>query len=741
MSDQLDERLVKVLGDRTAKALEKGLGLRTVGDLMRHYPRRYAERGELTNFASLNEGELVTVVADVSKVVVRPLRNRRGSMLEVILTDGSGYLSLTFFNQAWRERDLAPGRRGLFAGRITLFRGKRQLTHPDYEMLDGSILDSPDPIAEQERVAQFAGALLPVYSATAKLPSWRIAQCVRTVLDNLDDVSDPLPFGTIEKYNYPSLLEALRSIHLPKSFAEAAQAKERLTFEEAFTLQVLLAERRSKLRSLVAIPRLVRSGGLLEAFDSKLPFDLTRGQREVSAEIETDLCATHPMHRLLQGEVGSGKTIVALRAMLAVIDAGGQCALLAPTEVLAQQHFRSITEMLGDLAMKGMIGSAGSATKIVLLTGSSNAAQRRGALQDIASGEAGVAIGTHALLGEKVEFKDLGLVVIDEQHRFGVEQRDVLRAKASLPPHLLVMTATPIPRTVAMTIFGDLDISTLREMPKGRVPIATHVIAALEKPAFVQRAWQRIVEEVKAGRQAYIVAPRIGGTESGSEDLEEAADDLADELDDAPQEVRAKAKAILDIAPALISGPLAEVRVGILHGRLPSDVKDQVMRDFSAGLLDVLIATTVIEVGVDVANATAMVIIDAERFGVSQLHQLRGRVGRGAHSGLCLLITESLEETSARERLDAVAATLDGFELSRVDLEQRREGDVLGKAQSGAHSQLRLLRVLRDEKLIEIAKDEAVQIVEGAGLEAYPALARAVAEIAAHEQSDYLEKV
>jgi ATP-dependent DNA helicase RecG len=741
MTDQLDERLVKVLGDRTAKALEKGLGLKTVGDLMRHYPRRYAERGELTNFSSLIEGELVTVVADVAKVSVRQLRNRKGSMLEVILTDGAGFLSLTFFNQAWRERDLAPGRRGLFAGRVTVFRGKRQLTHPDYELLDGSFLEASDPLVEEEKVAQFAGALLPVYSATAKLPSWRIAQCVKTILDNLEDVSDPLPPQIIKKYGYPSLVEALHTIHLPKSFADAARARERLTYEEAFTLQVLLAERRSKLRSLVAIPRLVRSGGLLEVFDANLPFDLTRGQHEVIAEIETDLCATHPMHRLLQGEVGSGKTIVALRAMLAVIDAGGQCALLAPTEVLAQQHFRSITTMLGELAMKGMIGSAIDATKVVLLTGSSNAAARRGALADIASGEAGIAIGTHALLGDKVEFRDLGLVVIDEQHRFGVEQRDVLRAKASLPPHLLVMTATPIPRTVAMTIFGDLDISTLRELPKGRVPIATHVVAALEKPAFVERAWQRIVEEVKKGRQAYIVAPRIGGEETEPEDLESDADDTADEVDDAPQEVRARAKAILDIAPALITGPLAEVRVGILHGRLPGDVKDQVMRDFSNGLIDVLIATTVIEVGVDVANATAMVIVDADFFGVSQLHQLRGRVGRGKDPGLCLLITESLEETSARDRLDAVAATLDGFELSKVDLEQRREGDVLGKAQSGAHSQLRLLRVVRDEKLIETAKGDAVKIVDGAGIDTFPALARAVAEINAREQSDYLEKV
>ena len=741
MSDQLDERLVKVLGDRTAKALDKGLGLRTVGDLMRHYPRRYAERGELTNFASLNEGELVTVVADVAKVAIRPLRNRRGSMLEVVLTDGTGFLSLTFFNQAWRERDLAPGRRGFFAGRVTLFRGKRQLTHPDYEMLDASILESTDPVAERERVAQFAGALLPVYSATAKLPSWRVAQCVRTVLDNLDEVSDPLPPAIIEKHGYPSLLDALRSIHLPKTFDDAKQARERLAFEEAFTLQVLLAQRRSKLRSLVAIPRSVRGGGLLAAFDAKLPFKLTNGQKEVTTEIESDLSASHPMHRLLQGEVGSGKTVVALRAMLAVIDAGGQCALLAPTEVLAQQHYRSITLMLGDLAMKGMMGGAPSATKVVLLTGSANAGQRRTALLDFKSGDAGIAIGTHALLGGKVEFADLGLVVIDEQHRFGVEQRDVLRAKASTPPHLLVMTATPIPRTVAMTIFGDLDVSTLRELPHGRLAIETHVVAALEKPAFVARAWQRIVEEVKEGRQAYIVAPRIGGEESESDEaIEAGADDLADQIDDAPQEERKKAKAILEIAPDLISGPLSAVRVGVLHGRLSSDTKDQIMRDFTEGMLDVLIATTVIEVGVDVPNATTMVIVDADYFGVSQLHQLRGRVGRGIHAGLCLLVTDCDEGTSSRERLDAVAATMDGFELSRVDLEQRREGDVLGKAQSGSRSQLRLLRVLRDEKLIELAKVEAVQIVEADGVEGHPELARAIAELSAKERSDYLEK-
>jgi len=740
MKDQLDEALVKVLGDRTAKALDKGLGLKSVGDLLRHYPRRYAERGKLTDFASLRDGDLVTVVADIAKVVNRPLRNRKGSMLEVIVTDGAGFLSLTFFNQAWRERELAPGMRGLFAGRVTLFRGKRQLTHPDYEMLGRAVLRPHETESEQELIEEFAGALLPVYPATAKLPSWRIAQCVRTVLDTLTDVHDPLPPEILEEHGYQTLIDALRSVHLPKTSEEKDQALKRLTFEEAFTLQVLLAERRSRLRSLVAVPRALRSGGLLEAFDAKLPFDLTRGQREVSAEIESDLCASRPMHRLLQGEVGSGKTVVALRAMLAVIDAGGQCALLAPTEVLAQQHFRSISAMLGDLAISGMIGAAENSTKVVLLTGSSTATQRRSALLDIASGQAGIAIGTHALLSEKVEFSELGLVVIDEQHRFGVEQRDVLRAKASQPPHLLVMTATPIPRTVAMTIFGDLDISTLRELPKGRVSITTHVVAALEKPAFVERAWQRIVEEVKSGRQAYIVAPRIGGEPAEGEDLEEESADLADESDDAPSELRAKTKAILDIAPALINGPLASVRVAVLHGRLASDEKDFVMRRFAEGAIDVLIATTVIEVGVDVPNATAMVILDADRFGVSQLHQLRGRVGRGSHAGLCLLITESDEKSSARERLNAVASTLDGFELSKVDLEQRREGDVLGTAQSGSRSQLRVLRVVRDEELIELARKDAVRIVENEGIAAYPALAKAIADLGAKEGSDYLEK-
>lgn len=713
MSDRLAEPLVKVLGDRTAKALKK-MGLETVEDLIRHYPRRYAIRGELTDLASLRIGEEVTVMARISQITNRPLRQRKGSILDVVVTDGTGSLTLTFFNQAWRERDLKVGMTGLFAGTVGAFKGKRQLTHPDYEIL-------PDGGDSDSAADQFAGALLPVYPASAALPSWRIATSIKTVLDTLGALPDPLPQTVREKYGLPGLREAFDGVHIPKSKGEANKARERLAWDEAFALQALLLKRRAELQALVAKPRLVRSGGLLESFDANLPFDLTKGQREVSAEIETDLAAVHPMHRLLQGEVGSGKTVVALRAMLAVVDAGGQAALLAPTEVLAQQHYRSISTMLGELALKDMLGGADASTKVVLLTGSQSTAVRKEALLDIASGNAGIVIGTHALIQENVSFFDLGLVVVDEQHRFGVEQRDALRAKASMPPHVLVMTATPIPRTVAMTVFGDLDVSTLRELPQGRSPIATHVVATAEQPHFLDRAWQRIKEEVGKGHQAYVVAPRIG----------EGDDVDSDEI---------KTHSVLDLLPNLAS-ELSGIRVAALHGRMPADEKDQVMRDFASGQIDVLVATTVIEVGVDVANATMMVIMDADRFGVSQLHQLRGRVGRGSAPGLCLLVTGVESGTTARERLDAVAGTLDGFELSQVDLEQRREGDVLGTSQSGVRSHLRILRVLRDEELILNAREEARALLErDPTLKTEPALAAEVERLASQEESSFVEK-
>jgi ATP-dependent DNA helicase RecG len=533
------------------------------------------------------------------------------------------------------------------------------------------------------------------------MTSWKIAQCIDLAIDGLDEVPDFLPEDIREKNGYPTLHQALVQLHKPADLEHAEIARERLTFDEAFLLQLLLAKRKAALRSLDAIARPRVSGGLLDAFDTLLPFELTAGQKEVSAEIESDLAKSHPMHRLLQGEVGSGKTIVALRAMLTVIDNGGQAALLAPTEVLAAQHLRTITKLLGDLAQGGMLGGDEKATQVTLITGSQSAAARKEALALAASGAAGIVIGTHALLGESIVFKDLGLIVVDEQHRFGVEQRDALKSKAHTPAHLLVMTATPIPRTVAMTVFGDLDISTLRELPLGRQPITTHVIAAQEKPAHLERAWQRIAEEVSQGHQAYVVAPRISATNNEDADMDFLFGTESQSI-----------ASVEELGPMLHSGPFSGLRVAPLHGRLSTEVKDSTMSAFSAGDLDVLISTTVIEVGVDVPNATVMVIMDADRFGVSQLHQLRGRIGRGSSPGLCLLVTNSLPETPARIRLEAVASTLDGFELSKIDLEQRREGDVLGASQSGTRSHLRLLRVLRDEELIDSARQSAEKIIE-----------------------------
>ena len=479
--------------------------------------------------------------------------------------------------------------------------------------------------------------------------------------------------------------------------------------------------------------------GIATEFDRRLPFTLTAGQRSVGDAIARDLSCAYPMNRLLQGEVGSGKTVVAVRAMLQVVDAGGQAALLAPTEVLAQQHYRSITQLLGPLGVGGQLGAAEGATRVALLTGSTGAKARRSALSDVFTGDAGILIGTHALLENRVQFADLGLVVIDEQHRFGVEQRDALREKAAgSRPHVLVMTATPIPRTVAMTVFGDLEVSTLSELPVGRSPIATHVVPAAERPHYLERAWERVREEVANGRQVYVVCPRIGG--DAPEDPADDADANAD-ADNADFAGRRPPLAVLDVAPALTGGPLAGIRVEILHGRLHPEEKDRVMTEFAEGAIDVLVATTVIEVGVDVPNATVMVIMDAERFGVSQLHQLRGRVGRGEAPGLCLLVTEMPPDTPSRERLDAVAATADGFRLSRLDLQQRREGDVLGAAQAGRPVSLKLLRLLADEDLIALARDEASTLVESdPGLDRYPALREAIDDMLGPQRAEFLDK-
>ena len=733
----LQDRVKAIVGDKTAEALEKAFGILTIEDLLRHYPRRYVGRGALSDISELLPDDEVTVLAEISAVKLRVANGRK--ILEVVVKDsGKGQLSLTFFNQAWREKDLKVGRTGMFAGKVGVFNGKKQLSHPDYELIpDGDDVDSA--------VAGFADTFIAVYPSSAKFPSWKFKKCIDIALESLDPVPDYAPEGVLKKY--PSLDKAFRDIHKPQTLDEAHLAKARLTFDEALLLQIFLAQRKAEIRAQQAVPRLIRHDGIVAEFEASLPFTFTEGQSEINNEIAQDMQQPHPMHRLLQGEVGSGKTVIALRAMLSVVDAGGQAALLAPTEVLAQQHFSTISKLLGPLAEGGTLGGSPHGTQVALLTGSMSTPAKKEVLTRIASGDAGIVIGTHALLSQGVEFRDLGLVVVDEQHRFGVEQRDALRAKAKLPPHLLVMTATPIPRTVAMTIFGDLDVSTLRQLPGGRSPISTHLIPVLEKPSYLTRAWERIREEVEKGNQAYIVAPRITGAESEkvkstiTDRDREMAKLLGQTLDEEVGEGDDDMASVEELAPQLALGPLKGLRIAPLHGKQSAELKEETMAAFSSKQIDVLVSTTVIEVGVDVPNASTMVIMDADRFGVSQLHQLRGRVGRGSVPGLCLLVTRAPADSPAMERLAAVAATLDGFELSRIDLDQRREGDVLGRAQSGGKSHLRLLRVLRDEQLIIEARELADSMIAAdPKLASYPALAREVAIIREEERSAFLDK-
>ncbi len=730
-----DSKLAAVAGKQAPK-IEKAFGYRTVGDLLHHYPRRWVDKGSLSDLGAIEPDEHVTVIARVVRASQHPYADRRrGGMayrLEVVVATEDAQLMLTFFDKkqhlaSWRESQLSPGRTGLFSGKVGTFRGKLQLINPQTQMFGGDGDQDAQAAADLwDKIPQ----LVTIYPATAAVQSWQIGEAIALALDLVHEVPDLLPEEVRAAHDFLPARQALQWLHRPASWAQKEEAAKRLRFDEAFVTQTVLAQRRAALLALDAQPRTGRDGGLLDRFDERLPFELTAGQQEVGTAVLGDLAAGHPMHRLLQGEVGSGKTVVALRAMLRVVDSGGQAALLAPTEVLAQQHHRSMTAMLGDLAAGGMLGGAADGTQVALLTGSLGAAARREAMLDAVSGSAGIVIGTHALLEDKVQFADLGFVVVDEQHRFGVEQRAALAAKSGgFPPHVLVMTATPIPRTVAMTVFGDLETSTLRELPAGRAPIQTSVVPLADQPSWLERAYQRIREEVAKGHQVYVVCPRIGG------DADDGGQQPADGEDARPM------AAVEEVAPALAEGPLRGLRVEMLHGRLAPDAKDQVMRSFAAGDVDVLVSTTVIEVGVDVANATMMVVLDAERFGVSQLHQLRGRVGRGGLPGLCLLVTQAAADTPARERLDAVAATTDGFELSRVDLEQRREGDVLGSSQSGRRSSLRLLHVLEHEDVILEAREVATALV-GADptLADHPSLAEQVRRLHDTDQADYLEK-
>lgn len=711
----LTDRLDGVLGDKASKALEETFGIRTVDDLLRHYPRKYSQGSKVLGEDDdpPEPGEHVTFVGEIESADVRwTSRGTRREYLVVTLVNRRPKVTATFFNAKFLKKQLVKGTRLMLSGEVGYYRGTMQLTHPGYLILNSpsgrlggtkslkTIAASAADQSGEFDMSPFERDFFPIYASKAKLQSWDIYACVRQVLDVIEPIPEPLPETFVQQHDLMPEDAALRAIHLGENEIDRQRARERLTVDEAVGMQWALAKRRHSELAASGPPAPRRSGGLFAALSARLPFELTAGQQEVLGVLSAELATTKPMNRLLQGEVGSGKTIVSVLAMLQMVDAGYQCALLAPTEVLAAQHARSIRDVLGPLAMAGQLGAEDGATRVALLTGSMSAAQKRQVRDEVATAAAGIVIGTHALLQDAVEFDRLGMVVVDEQHRFGVEQRDRLRAKApeGLTPHLLVMTATPIPRTVALTVFGDLETSTLRELPRGRQPIATNTIFVNEKPQWLERAWQRIAEEVAAGRQAYVVASRI-----------DESDKPADE-DEADGSQGGGGQAIVPIPVIILfeqlhRGPLAGLRLGLMHGRLPAEEKDAVMTAFRAGEIDVLVCTTVIEVGVDVPNATVMVVIDADRFGISQLHQLRGRIGRGTHPSLCLLATRLPEDSKVGDRLKAVAATLDGFVLADLDLAERREGDVLGLNQSGRAGSLRFLSLAEHLDVILTARE------------------------------------
>ncbi len=724
--------LDSVLGVASARKVETAFGYTTVGQLLGHFPRRYMEIGELSRISALPVGEDVTIVAEVKSVNQRRMHSRSGFLLEVVVSDALGpeqsTLRMTFFNGYEAKRDLQVGSTAMFSGKVTIYRNHLELTHPEYSLLDTAEEADPRPI--------------PIYPATAKFPNKKIRETMELVLSRVrpEIFEEFIPKQVLESQRIPGRATAFENIHRPQTVAQGYAARKRFAFEEAFLLQLALAQRRAHRMQQPAIARHGAPAGLLEAFDNSLPFTLTDGQVLAGMEIAEDLVRGHPMNRLLQGEVGSGKTLVALRAMLQVIDSGGQTALLAPTEVLAQQHYQSIRKLLGSLGAGGELGSDPRATRVDVLTGSAGTADRKRVLLGAASGETGILVGTHALLSDAVGFVDLGLVVVDEQHRFGVEQRDVLRSKADTPPHMLVMTATPIPRTVAMTVFGDLEVSLMKTLPPGRAPIATHLVP-LQVPRMQERLFARIAEETTKGHQVYVVCPRI--SEKAVEDdflpmpVELGANDASSDASAKPASMTVEK--MLDI---LTNMPIfANTDIRAIHGRMASDEKAEAMNAFDSGRASILVSTTVIEVGVDVHNATLMVIIDAENFGISQLHQLRGRVGRGGLPGTCLMTTWLDAEHPSVVRLRAVESTTDGFLLAESDLNERREGDILGASQSGSRSTLKVLRVMKDAKLISRARDAAEAIVDGGGgLGSYPGLQAAVEEWVDEDMQAFLER-
>ncbi|MDQ0276839.1 ATP-dependent DNA helicase RecG [Arthrobacter silviterrae] len=749
-------QLSRLVGAATAKAVEKHLEITTVGQMLHQFPRRYLARGELTDLGQLQLDEDVTILARVVALNTRFMQTRKGTISDVVITDNSGRpssLVISFFNGFKAKKELQPGVLAMFSGKVSAYGGHKTLTNPGY------VLVADDELAEHEAEVQSARPV-PIYPATASFPSWKTGKIIETLLPALDlhRIPDPVPATIAARERLMPLADAYEQIHCPDTMDDFPRARQRFRYQEALALQTALAQKRFEAVQQDATARPPVPGALLDAFDARIPYTLTAGQQEVGDLVAAEIAGGHPMQRLLQGEVGSGKTVVALRAMLQVVDAGGQAAFLAPTEVLAAQHLHSVMLLLGPLGQGPLLGGP-HATSVVLLTGSMPAAARKKALLAAASGEAGIVIGTHALFSDNVQFADLGLIVVDEQHRFGVEQRDTLRSKAAKPPHLLVMTATPIPRTVAMTVFGDLEVSELTELPRGRAPIATHVAPLAEHPSWESRVWARAREEIDAGHQVYVVCPKIGdgdapgggaassaggpGGRAASSDAAggRAASSASASRPGAPDDDRPMA-GVLDVVQYLRGVPaLSGKRIEALHGRLDSADKQGTMATFAEGGIDVLVATTVIEVGMDVHNATLMVVLDADRFGMSQLHQLRGRVGRGGHPGTCLLVTGLEHGHPSRKRLDAVAATTDGFVLAREDLELRREGDILGARQSGGRSGLRMLSVLRDEDLIGRARADAAAIVAAdPELDYHPALKLEIETYVNEQNEAFLER-
>lgn len=755
----LDTSLVDAVGKKSADKLRDKLGLESVGDLLGHYPRRYYRIGDARRESGLTEGDHLSFVAEVLSAqwhVNRSSGYQKGrrpkGRVSVKLALEEGTIEAVFWNQPWIEKALPPGTVGLFSGVVGTFRGAWQLNSPTVERFhrsaDEVAADGAQAGLSYLNVDEWIGRIMPIYPSTSGLDSSAIRRSVEMVLGLLEPVPDTLPEAIRGDLGYADLDTALRQIHQPPDDDAMKDARERLAFEEALGTQLSLAVERADedLRPAGSYPR--RDGGAAAALDERLPFELTASQREVGDVLAAELADDHPMHRLLQGDVGSGKTIVALRAMLQVADGGGQSALLAPTEVLAHQHARSITSMLESLGRVDptgggpRLGDDPDAVLVTVLTSGLPAKERKQALLDIASGAAGIVIGTHALLEPTVSFADLGLVVIDEQHRFGVEQRDQLRRKGrdNLSPHTLVMTATPIPRTLAITAFGALETLALTDLPPGRTPVKTNTVPITSHPNWLVRVWERIIEEVEAGHQAYVVCPRIDAEQvDDTGDLDGSGDDYG-EYDEPPASSDRPVASVEQTVEYLRTGPLAHLRIEALHGRMSVEQKDDIMRRFGAGEIDVLVSTTVIEVGVDVPNATVMAICDADRFGLATLHQLRGRVGRGSDPGICLLLTSLSESSRPYERLRTLEETNDGFEIAEVDLRLRKSGDILGTVQHGARNRLRLLS-LDDVATIEQARDVADRIVgEDPRLERHPVLRAEVDRLRRVQGADFLHK-